>query len=321
MEEKVKILFISGSNLNVGSHRIWVHDLCSYFKEIGVFAKIGSTSDIDDFDCIIYGKGIHPSRIRNKIVGCINPVGWQKYNCDFIITGSIEEKVSLSINKNVFLFPLIENLFQNSPDKIHVDKEVLTICFHGHYTHLASFNPYLKAALEEFSKAQDIELSIILGEHFSPNFSWNHGKPDVKTVFKQWSLKTIASTIQDCDIGVCPNAIEPFVRPHKMEFDKGLFDTDYTLRFKNKSNAGRSFVFHQLGIPTIADLTPSHFHILSNPDNGYLAMSKDSWLQSFHALSDSNHRNFIAKNARKEFDRLYNPLDWARRLYDQILNI
>ena len=90
------------------------------------------------------------------------------------------------------------------------------------------------------------------------------------------------------------------------------------MRFKNKSNAGRAFVFHQLGIPVIADLTPSHFHILGNPDCGYIAMSKEGWLSALRKLSCSKHRNFISQNARKEFERLYNPIIWAKKLYNQI---
>ena len=54
----------------------------------------------------------------------------------------------------------------------------------------------------------------------------------------------------------------------------GLYNTDYILRMKNKSNAGRAFVFHQLGIPVVADITPSNFHIMGGDDCGYLVNSK-----------------------------------------------
>ena len=52
-------------------------------------------------------------------------------------------------------------------------------------------------------------------------------------------------------------------RPYLKTNDiKGLYDTDYFFRMKNKSNPGRMFVFIQHGIPVIADLTPSNLHIL-----------------------------------------------------------
>ena len=59
-----------------------------------------------------------------------------------------------------------------------------------------------------------------------------------------------------------------------------MVENDYLIRFKNTSNAGRCFVFHQLNIPVVAELLPSHFHILGNPENGFLTSSEESWYQS-----------------------------------------
>ena len=66
---------------------------------------------------------------------------------------------------------------------------------------------------------------------------------------------------------------------------------------KNKSNAGRCFVFHQLNIPVVADLVPSNLHLLGNVDNGYVASNMESWLAAFRELANPNHRQQIAKNA------------------------
>lgn len=318
MGKNINILFVSKQNLNVGSHRIWIHDLCNYFHKIGVTTKIGLESDVSNFDVIIYGKNETPQKIKNKIVGHINPDGWRKHNCDFIIVGSLEEKDSLSINRNVFIFPLIENMFSNKPIKRHKNSSLLELCYHGNESHLTSFNPNLKSALEIFSEEKNIKLTIICG---NSDFKWSIGKPDINIDFKKWSIKSIENDIRSCDIGICPNALEPLNRPHKAVTKLGFYESDYTLRFKNKSNAGRAFVFHQLGIPVIADFTPSHFHILGNPDCGYIAMSKDGWLSALRKLSCSKHRNFISQNARKEFERLYDPIDWVRKLHHSILNI
>ena len=32
-------------------------------------------------------------------------------------------------------------------------------------------------------------------------------------------------------------------------------------------------------------------------------------------------KNEVGDNAKKEFNRLYNPLDWAKKLYSQILKL
>ena len=101
----------------------------------------------------------------------------------------------------------------------------------------------------------------------------------------------------------------------------GKYNTDYLLRFKNKSNSGRSFVFHQLGIPVVADITPSNFHILGNPKNGSIASNEQSWYKSLSELRDPVYRQSVADNAKEEFDRLYDPLEWASKLYREIENI
>jgi hypothetical protein len=318
-----KILFIPVSScINTGSYRIWIHDLSNYWSEIGIASKIGKPSDIPDYDIVICGKGgdhiAREAKAQNKKAGLINPVGGKDYNIDFIIAGSLEEKDSLSKNKNVFIFPLIEKLFQDKVVKQHKNTDTLRVCFHGHYPHLSKFEPHLKEALEEFSQEKPVELLTI---HGASRFKWEYGRPNIKVLFKAWNRKTIVDEILSCDIGLCPNATDLSHAKLPTSTDRGLYDTDYALRFKNKSNAGRAFVFHQLGIPTIADFTPSHFHILGDPDNGYIAMSKEGWLGALRDLSCPSHRNFIASNARKEFDRLYNPLDWAQKLYTSINKI
>ena len=93
------------------------------------------------------------------------------------------------------------------------------------------------------------------------------------------------------------------------------------VRFKNKSNAGRAFVFHQLGIPVVADLTPSNLHILGNPKNGFCVLSTNGWLKAFRKLKDYKVRQEIANNAKDEFDRLYDPIIWAKDLYEEIRKI
>ena len=315
------IVFITiRKDYNLGSYRIWIHDLNEYFKELGIDSKI--SDDINDSQVVIVGKGElrlaqqikkeHPE----KKVGLINPEGGERYDyCDFLIVGSIEEQVSLSKNKNVFLYPLIERLYQNIPLKNHKENDVIKFCFHGHYPHLAKFEPATKEALEEFSKERSIELLII---HGHPDFEWIYGKPNIKTSYKQWNPKTIAKEILTTDIGLLPNATRVNDYKLKDSMDFGLYETDYLIRFKNKSNAGRAFVFHQLGIPIVADLTPSHLHILGDPDHGYIAHDKNGWLKAFRELSSTEQRNRIARDAKAEFDRLYNPRTWATKLHQQI---
>ena len=247
--------FSANRDVSVGSYRIWVEDLSYYFSKIGVKSTIISDPNkIYKYDTVIFSKQ-HPdlaaqakSIFPRKKIGTINLAADQSSNpCDFVIVGSIEEKISLSEHKNVFIFPLIEQTFQNSELKNHLlkkDSERTKICFHGH-------NPHL----------------------------------------------------------------------NKFENNFGLHNTDYFFRFKNKSNAGRCFVFHQLGVPVIADLTPSNLHILGNPECGYIANNKQTWEAAMMDMTDKNKRDLVSKKAKEEFDRLYDPLDWAARLHKKIIQL
>ena len=325
MEKRIR--FITRiADRNVGSYRIWIHDLHRYFKELNIPSAISSNptflgkDDIENSEIIIVGKG-EPELAANikskhpeKKVGLINPAIGNYDYCDFLIVGSIEEQASLSMNKNVFLYPLIEDLYQNIEIKTHTDVDVLRFCFHGHYPHLAKFDPYATAALEEFSKEANIELLTI---HGHPEFNWEVGRPNIPIRFKKWSIDTIVNDILSTDIGLCPNITYVDYKCNQI-IETGVYNTDYVTRFKNKSNAGRAFVFHQLGLPVITDLTPSNLHILGNPAHGLIVANKDGWLKAFRELLSYKKRNKMALKAKQEFDRLYNPLIWAKNLYSQL---
>lgn len=309
----------------VGSYRIWVNDLNFYFNQLNIDSVISDKlSKIEEADIIICSKPEAQSAIKIKQIFPEKKVGIINLSCasknlpiDFVIVGSIEEKSSLSHYDNVFLFPLIENMYQSRDDyKKHTSREKLNIGFHGSYTHLSKFEPYLKEALEDFDKICNFQLTII-----TSNFKWPLGKPKISDlVIKSWDFNSIKNDILDIDVGIVPN-VTHLKSDTNISTDLGLYDTDYFLRFKNKSNAGRCFVFHQLGIPVIADLTPSNLHILGNPDNGLVASSKEGWLKSLLKMRDFKYRQFLADNAKKEFDRLYNPEIWAIQLHKNLMEL
>ena len=323
------VCFITNSrDLSVGSYRIWVNDLNNWLCKLNIESKIYSPGDdISNSDIIICAKNNVnvalevKNRFPTKKVGVINLTANQKnLPIDFVIVGSLEEKDSLAHYKNVFLFPLIENLFQGSGVKQHQQKNRLVVGYHGSHTHLAKFEPGLKWAVEQLDREVDLQLRIITSDE---NFKWKVGYPNISDVkIKKWNINTIKEDLLMLDVGVVPNTTDLSVSAEKnTSRDLGLYDTDYILRYKNKSNAGRSFVFHQLGIPVVADFTPSNLHILGNPHCGFVVNSKEGWLKSLRVLINAEKRQLIADNAKREFDRLYDPLDWASRLYEEILEV
>jgi hypothetical protein len=327
----MKIVFVSSDhNCAVGSYRIWVRDLNKYFNEAGINSQITAvTEEVEKADVIIVSKNdshlIQPlkEKYTDKIYGAINLASDNDHvGQDFIIVGSIEEKISLSHHPNVFYFPLIEDMFRDIPLKTHSNKKNLIFGYHGSHTHLCKFSPYLTTALEEFSETNPITLKIIT----SPGFkSWTVGIPKIPNItLEYWNYDTIEKSLRECDIGLVPNVTS--MTPG--EFDKtvtdpdlGLYSTDYTIRFKNKSNAGRAFVFHQLGIPVVADITPSNFHLLGDEQCGYLAHYKHSWLKAFENLKDPSHRTEVSRSAKLKFDQEYDPIQWAQKVYNEIRRI
>ena len=327
----MRIVFLCrNQDITVGSYRIWIHDLHKTLTELGIDAIIADPSYdyrlIEKDDIIILSKGDADlcHRLREEypknLLGIINLGAENKsLPIDFVIVGSLEEADSLSQYKTIF-YPLIERIFENIPIKVHEpasNLKKLKLCYHGHLPHLAKFKPNIKTAIEELNKYCPVELKIISAV---TDIKWDGFKPEIENIsYSLWDINTIAQEIQDCDIGIVPNITDysEEVR-HDTSDMMGLYETDYCFRFKNKSNAGRCFVFHQLGIPVIADLTPSNFHIMGDNKNGYLAMSKNGWLKAFHKLADPEHRNEIAKNAKSTFESLYNPKDWAKRMVNEL---
>lgn len=327
MNKKIEICFVSSViDENVGSYRIWVKDLAKYFNEIGIKSRVNEIPDnIKNNVIIILGKSdIHKcedykKKYPNNLIGIINPPGGILYKADFIIAGSIEEMDSLAMNKNIFMFPLIENQYRKINQKIHNDKSEIVIGIHGSYTHLSKVDPHLKRALEEFSQTIKVSLNIISNP--MPD-KWVNGKPKIKNlIVSDYNFKTFSDDILKCDIGLVPNITDNSPLFKKTNEKKGLYNNDYFFRLKNKSNSGRMFAFIQHGIPVIADLTPSHLHILGNPENGFAVFGKDGWLNALRELSNSKTRNTISKNALAEFNRLYDPLKWAKKLINNILKI
>ena len=264
MNKKIEICFISSNpDLNNGSYRIWVRDLATYMNQLNIKAHINRMPKNIKSNLVIILRKSDVTKIDDfkkkypkNLIGIINPTVGIFYNADFIIVGSLEEKDSLSLNKNVFIFPLIENQYRKINQKKHLDKDKLIIGMHGSYSHLSKFNSNLKEALEEFSEKFEIELRIITNQ--MPT-RWTYGRPKISKIkILNFNLNTFSRDLLKCDIGLVPNISDNTPLFKKTSNIKGLYSSDYFFRIKNKSNSGRMFVFIQHGIPVIADLTPSN---------------------------------------------------------------
>ena len=316
----MKVCFIDKkTNLSLGSYRIWIHDLNFYLNEIGIYSTI-NPKNVCEYDIVIYSKYSNPCFHHNKKIGAINP-SRDNYKLlkkvDFIIVGSVEEKQSMiKYNRNCFIFPLIENMYLNKIPKNHLNKREIVIGYHGNQCHLNHMSLGLKNALERLS--QEIKIKFLFTA--SSNKEWVQGRPNIPTEFRKWNINTIHDTLEEFDIGIVPN-ISNIEGKLNNNIKLGLYSSDIQIRFKNKSNIGRALVLFQLGIPVVADITPSNMHILADPDNGYAVLGEEGWYCALKELCCEKRRNFVSQNAYDEYKRLYNPTTWAKKLISSIENI
>lgn len=332
----MRILFLDDREIHVGSKRVFIYNVYETLKSLNYTVDLNKPID-EKYNCIILGKNMlnNIKNIKNVIkhkclLGIVNPPNDDrmlefKNILDFCILGSIEERDSLLkyVNSCIY-YPLIEIWF--SKIKEHKEKDKLIIGYHGNREHLKSFIPNINWALEKFSETTKIKLKIIAGNHNGRKETWNIGKPKIEIEEVPWESSTIESELLECDIGLVPNIINIGESHRKYIFDyldsngmKG-YKTDYILRFKNKSNIGRSLVFFQLGIPVIADFTPCHFDIKFN-ETGYLALSKEGWLDALNRLKDIKTRKRISYAAFKKFKKEYNIKNHSTRIYKELEDI
>jgi hypothetical protein len=302
-------------NINRGSYRIWVNDICGLLvKNSDINAKIvNDINMIDELcDVIILGKSCYRSvdNVRKlhpkKIIGAINvDSDYKNKNIDFVIVGSIEEYTSLSFYKDVFIVELIEQKFMNTTIKKHFEKDNIVIGYHGHHPHLFKFFPFLKSALERVNKDVQINLKVIIGDK---NFKWVHGKPDIDNIeILYYDEINLSETIKTFDIGVVPNVLDmrifenfnqQFANVKNLEL--GLNTTDYFLRFKNKTNPGRAYVFYQHGIPVIHDLSPSSYSFMQEAGLYSCAHDDASW--------EKEIRNFLNVETRRKHAKVFHDI-------------
>ena len=292
-----------------------MHDLSIALQKLKVDARVfQKIEEARDDSIIILSKGDYSLRHRidsKRIVGAINVSSDCRTMFDFVIVGSTEEKKSLeNFYNNVLIINLIESMYENEKLKVHEEKDLTTIGFHGSFTHLSKMRYGFSQAVQQLTEEGHKIKVVCLTNDVLPNNVCGQLQID-PNIFEshRWSYSSAKSIIQSFDMGIVPNItdlnqIYPQLKSVTSVGD-GLYTTDYSLRFKNKSNPGRAFVFFQLGIPVISDLTPSNMPMFFDETCGYLAVCPDTWKKSIIKLMNANHRNTIAQNAYLRFRSLY----------------
>lgn len=256
----------------------------------------------------------------------IRPPSLEKaLGADFVIANGLEMQDWLyNYFENVFIYPIYPRI--TSPLKEHTRHSPLIIGYHGNKHHLAAVQPHLSAALEALSQHHPLEFWAIydirsLGE--MPYDLCDAQK--VKMRYIQWKEDVYDRVLSQVDIGVVPNLI-PLKDESLAKNSAGSYSSvlptspsDYLVRFKKTTNAGRIYVFSQLGIPVVAGISPSAAQAIRHEISGYLAFDSSGWYHGLKKLVDSAElRAQMGRCLHDDFQNEISPDVLNRRLVEFI---
>lgn len=241
---------------------------------------------------------------------------------DFLLVSSVEQREAfLRLNRNVhvlYMFPPVP-----AREKVHEARERLVVGYHGNRVHLEAMEGTgVKAALEELGRRRPVELVAVYNVEARGRAVL--GMPDARTVdVRHVQLApatrpdgTVSDTILEelarVDVGIVPNLLPVEGGAGALRATASLDPAlayepfDHLLRFKASSNPGRLYPFARLGIPVVADLTPSLAQFVLDGVSGILAGSARGWLEALERLADDPAlRTSMAAELRARLDEAY----------------
>lgn len=238
---------------------------------------------------------------------------------DFAIANGVELYDWLSnYFENIFIYPIYPQI--DAPLKKHEQKKPLVIGYHGNKKHIIAMRPHITAALEALSEEYEVELWAVYNIDLLGPMPEDLCDPDkVKVRYFQWEEGVYEKILAQANIGIVPNLVplkdEALAKQSAEPFSPLLPSNaaaDYLLRFKKTTNAGRIYVFSQLGIPVVAGMSPSASQAIRHGVSGFLALSTAGWYHGLKKLADS------AELRAKMGSRLYD--DFQRDVAPSVLN-
>lgn len=274
----------------------------AYSKAFSTLANIDfyTWDSYGDYDVVFfmpYEKDlpdIKTARLENPTIkiGLIDPRGTIQpdiiRDVDFIIIDSLEMRDFFAkYQKPIFTYFEYTNLEKTV--KKHSPKNKLIIGYHGNKVHLMEMVPRITDALELLSTKYELELWAMY--NIEKLGMWEFGATENLPVRHiQWSLENYYTYLAQADIGIVP-ALMPVNDIAKMKKKttvcKSIFlddHDDYLVKFKMPSNPGRIITFAQLGIPVVADMSPSSMQMIRDGENGFIAYSTGGWYCALEKL-------------------------------------
>jgi glycosyltransferase involved in cell wall biosynthesis len=293
----MRILFNTRNKEGVASE-LYARTLCS-LPNIH-FYRWDSYKDFDVALFMAYErdlKDIETARRENPNlkIGLIDPrrsIKADTIDCvDFIVIDSIEMRDFFAkYQRPMFTYYEYTNL--KVANKTHYQKDKIIIGYHGNKVHLMEMYPRITEALELLGDKYKLELWAMY--NIEKLGKWKLGIPrNIPVRHIQWSLDNYYEYLTKADVGIVP-ALMPIRNIGKMKnkttVSKRFFlddENDYLIKFKMPSNPGRIITFAQLGIPVVADMSPSCMQFIEDGANGFIAYSTAGWYSALEKLIQS----------------------------------
>ena len=245
---------------------------------------------------------------------------------DILIADSRKLKLfyESTTNKKTYYLKLLEKINKKNikPKKGLNNKDKITFLYFGSVTHYNESYPELFQILNFISKTKKVEficLTRLIDIKKLINIK------NINALYYEYDFKLLLEYIEQADIGYAPNFLRPrfpFLKKIHDYFNHLLYQFNlYSITEKNSSNAGRSYLFSQFGVPFIAHPTRevvvdfSDILILDFPNNFKEAI----WIVNRYLKDNSYYENISKQLLNKsiKFDlnnEVLNLIDFLEKI-------
>ncbi|HWH05327.1 MAG TPA: glycosyltransferase [Gaiellaceae bacterium] len=220
---------------------------------------------------------------------------------DLLLVSSVEQREAfLPVNRNIVVFQMFPPLPERQPRSRGGGPVI--IGYHGNRVHLEAMAETVTPALEALARDREIEFRAIYNRSALGCAELGLPRLPVGKVREvQWDpveepgtgvSRALLRELAEVDIGVVPSllpvagGLRALLRTAKPDPRLMYEPFDHLLRFKASTNAGRVFPFARLGIPVVADPTPSNAQFVRDGETGLLAAGPHGWYEALLQLVD-----------------------------------
>ena len=264
------------------------------------------------------------------IIGVAKPVAPSKIyaclkNIHFVVSDNNHQmRLFHSVGVKTIQLKLVEEFptgVVHRPRPAFSAEKPAVLCYHGNANHFLSLVHDHFMLLNAASLGVPFVVVAVVSPEEVRRMRTNALKTNITILIQPYNPHNVFHKLRDCDVGLVP------------QFRAGLRDQssacvhddcqsiDTTVRYKLTANAGRAYVFMQLGVPIIADSVTEVAEVVGYNSLGILLDSAEHavWLEAVRmVVSDFCVRKYLADRSRQYATRFLRPSVEAMKLRDYV---